>query len=164
MQQTPRQQRQQVRYQFEMQLRKLGGLEIRERYTCYRYLLHDEVQQRERKAMILSTSWDFYEYRVHRSRWKADLLIVQRHNAVVPCAVLELETGIEHRPGKVPDIERPQRIHRNHEEVLLFVSKLLIGLEGAYTELRGMPPRTRQYYTALAQRYLRPRVGRPWAS
>lgn len=161
---TERQQRRNVMYQFEMQLRKLTGYTIKQRFSNYRYLLFDDVQQRERRAIVLATSWQFYEYRLHRGNWFVDLLIVQRHNAVVPCSVLELATGVEHRPGSVPEIERKQRTRRNQEEVKLFLSKLLIGLEGAEKELHAMAPRTQRRYTALLHRYLAPRLGRPWVS
>lgn len=161
---TERQERQNIMYQFEMQLHKKTGYAIERRFSNYRYLLRDDVQQRQRRAIVLVSSWQYYEYRLHRGRWAVDLLIVKRHNAVVPCSVLELETGIESRPGKVPAIERSQRTRRNREEVKLFVSKLLIGLDGADKELEAMTPRTQRRYLALLNQYLRPRTGRPWTS
>jgi hypothetical protein len=161
---TERQRRQNVMRQFEMQLPKLAGYAIVRRLSNFRYILHDDVQERERNTMVLLSSWDYYESRLHRAKWPIDLLIVQRHNAVVPCSVLELATGVEHRPGKVPEIERNERKQRNHEESMLFVSKLIIGLDGVEHELSAMPKRTRQYYKALCEQFLRPRIGRPWAS
>jgi hypothetical protein len=156
--------RKQVMTQFEMHLHKPIGYRIRQRLTNYRYVLDDEMQHQERRAMVLVSSWGYYEYRLHRGTWAPDLLIVQRHDAVVPCAVFELESGMEYRPGSVPAIERKERRKRNHEEARLFVSKLLIGLDGAYQELRAMPPRTRQWYMQRCHYYLMPKIGRPWAS
>jgi hypothetical protein len=156
--------RQQVAQQFEIQLSKLTGYSIKQRLSNYRYVLHDAVQQRDRHAIVLVTSWGFYEHQLYRGSWAVDLLIVQRHTAVVPCYVFDLARGMEYRPGKIPERVRPQRRRRNHEEAMLFVSELLVGVERAQQELAAMPTRTRQYYTALCQRYSRPRRGRPWAS
>jgi hypothetical protein len=158
------QDRKQVMYQFELQLDKIGGLEIKQRLTNYRYVLHDAIHNCQRTAIVLSNSWQFYEVRLHRTRKGIDLLIVARHNAVVPCAVLELETGIEHRPGSIPQIEREDRKQPNHEEANLFVSKLLLGLSGAYDDLRKMPARTQARYIQRRNQLLTPKVGRPWAS
>jgi|SRR5579871_1539684 len=158
------QQRQHIKRQFEMQVKKMLGLEIRAKLSNHRYILHDAIQECERKAIVLATSWDYYEYHFYRGKWQADLLIVRRHNAVVPCCVLELETGIEHKPGRIPDIERKERIRRNREEVLLFVSLILIGVAGAEQELRAMDRRTQRYYTHLVGLYLQPKRGRPYVS
>lgn len=161
---TARQERQAVVYQFELQAVKLG-MQIRQRLTNYRFLLHDAYREKEITGMALASSFDFYEYRLNKAAHRVDLLIVQRHNAVVSLRVVELETGCEYEPGAVPPgIERQERSKRNHEEVKLLVSKLLVGLDGAYDELADMPKRTRQRYLALRDEYLKPRVGRPWAS
>jgi hypothetical protein len=161
---TEKQQRQRVMQQFEMQVRKLTGYSIAQRLTNYRYVLHDALQQRDRRAMVLFTSWGYYEHWLHRGKWSVDLLIVHQHTAVVPCYVLELSTGIEHRPGKIPELERKDRKRRNRAEVMLFVSQLLMDMDAAHQELRQMKPRTRRYYQALCNEYARPARGRPWAS
>jgi hypothetical protein len=154
--------RQRIMHTFE--LRRPPGYEIKQRLTNYRYILHDHVHGCERSAIILQDSWSYYEVRLHRSQKGIDLLIVERHNAVVPCTVLELETGKEYRPGSVPQIERTDRKKPNHEEVNLFVSKLLIGLQGAYEDLSKLPRRTQQRYIERRDALLTPKVGRPWAS
>jgi hypothetical protein len=154
--------RQRIMHTFE--LRKPPGYEINQRLTNYRYILHDHVHSCERTAIVLVSSWQFYEVRLHRSQKGVDLLIVERHNAVVPCAVLELSTDKEYRPGTAPKIEREDRKKPNREEANLFVSKLLIGSTGAYDELKDMPPRTQQRYIERRDAMLTAKIGRPWAS
>jgi len=154
--------RQRIMHTFE--LRRPPGYEIKQRLTNYRYILHDHVHGRDRTAIILVDSWQYYEVRLHRSSKGMDLLIVERHNAVVPCAVLELDTDKEYRPGSVPQIEREDRRKPNHEEANLFVSKLLIGLSGAYDELKEMPARTQARYLQRRNEMLSAKLGRPWAS
>lgn len=89
---------------------------------------------------------------------------MQRHNAVVPLAVISLDTGKEYTPGAEPDIKRSDAKRPNHEETMLLVSKLLLGVDGVEAELAKMSPRSRQRYWQRCRYYLRPRVGRPWVS
>lgn len=161
---TERQKRQAAMYQFELQAGPRFGMEVRERLTNYRYVLHDLTYQKDLTAMVLAESFDFYEYRLNKGAKRVDLVICQRHNAALPIRVLELETGDMYTPGAIPPIARPQRVKRNREESRLFVSMLLAGIDGAYEDLRAMPERTRQRYLAMRDEYLKPKVGRPWAS
>lgn len=161
---TERQQRQAVMYHFELQARPRFSLEIRERLTNYRYSLHDLYTNTELLAMVLAESFDFYEYRLNRCAARVDLVICQKHNAVLPVRVLEIETGFMFTPGAVPPLARPDRKKRSKAEARLFVSMLLAGIDGANEELLSMPARTRQRYIALRDQYLRAKVGRPRAS
>lgn len=166
---TERQKRQAVMRQFELQLPRFQVLELQERLTNYRYRfkLYDHLREVEVLATVLAQSFDFYEYRLNLHRQGVEMVICQRHNAMLPTWVLELDTAIMYRPGMKPDhIERPpeRRKKRNLEEVHLFISQLILGADMAYEELKAMPERTRQHYLARRASYLRPRVGRPWAS
>jgi hypothetical protein len=161
--QTERQKREAAAYQFELQADKLY-LSVQKRLTNYRYVLQDETKDKELTAMVLCSSWDYYEYRLNRGKQRIDLLIVQRHNAVVPLPVLSLETSREYTPGNVPDIGRAYAKKPNHEETMLLVSKLLLGIDGVEAELAQMAQRTRQRYLQRCKAYLKARVGRPWAS
>lgn len=160
---TERQKRANVAYQFEAQHENLG-FEIKKRHSNYKYDLYDTRLELELVAITLQSSFDFYEYRLNRATAKVDLLLVQRHNAVTPVATLELATGEMFTAGALPRIERPDRKNRNHEEVNLFVSKLILGLQGVNDELQKMPPRTQQWYLERRDAYLRGKIGRPWAS
>ncbi len=160
---TERQQREQAAYQFELQASKLY-LAVRKRLANYRYVVKDELKGVELTAIVLACSFDFYEYRLNRGKQRVDLLVVQRHNAVVPLRVISLDASSEYEPGSSPALVRTGAKRPNHEETMLLVSKLVLGIEEAKEELAAMPIRTRQRYLQRRDEYLRPRVGRPWAS
>src|SRR5258706_11145824 len=160
---TERQKREEAAYQFELQADKLY-LSVHQRLTNYRYVIQDETKGKELTAMVLCNSWDFYEYRLNRGKQRIDLLIVQRHNAVVPLPVLSLEASREYTPGNVPELGRANAKKPNHEETMLLASKLLLGIEGGEAELQKLSPRSQQRYKQRCRQYLRPRTGRPWAS
>ena len=160
---TDRQKREAAAYQFELQASKLF-LSVGRRMTNYRYLVRDEMTNEQHTAMVLACTWDFYEYRLNRGRTRVDLLIVGRHNAVSPLPVISLEESREYPPGAPPDLARPGARRPNHEETMLLVSKLILGVEEVERQLDGLPRRTRQRYLQRARHYLGPRVGRPWAS
>lgn len=152
-----------VAAQFELEAVRLG-LSLVRTLSHGRYLLYDPDVGRELVALVLVCSADFFEYRVNLQRRRLDLLVVARHNAVVPLRVVSLSQVMSYPPLTVPTIERTGRKHRNHEEVMLLVSKLLLNFESAWQEVNAMPQRTRQWYLQQRDRYLQPRVGRPWAS
>jgi|SRR5579859_32245 len=164
---SERQKRQAVMQQFELQLPRFPALELLERFTNYRYRLHDHARGVDVLATVLSTSFDFYAYRLNLHKQKVGMVICQHHNAALPLWVLELDTAMLYHPAAVrDDLTRPreQRKKRTQEEVRVFVSQLVIGIDSAYDELQSMPERTRQRYLAMRTEYLRPRIGRPWAS
>lgn len=160
---TERQQREAAAHQFELQASRLY-LSVEKRLTNYRYVVKDELRGCELTAMVVVTSFDYYEYRLNFGRRRIDLLIVRRHNAVVPVRVLDLSTSTEHEPGHAPALTRENAKRPNHDETVLLVSKLILNIESAHEELATMPSRTRQRYLQRREEYLRPRVGRPWAS
>lgn len=158
-----RQARQQAAYHFELQAHRLY-LSVHKRLPNYRYILVDETSGRELLALVLTHTFDFYEYRLHRSKQHLDLLIVQQHDAAAPLKVIALDSSEEFEPGIVPAVSRPNAKRPSHRETLLLVSKLLLGLDSAKEELARMHPRTRQRYLQRCKQYLRPRRGRPQAS
>jgi hypothetical protein len=160
---TERQKREAAAYQFELQAHRLY-MRVIARHTNYRYTVVDEMQPQELTAMVLASTWDYYRYRINRGRQRVDLLVVQHHNAVVPVRTICLSDGSEYAPGALPAMQRQGAKRRNHEETLLLVSKLILGVESAKEELAHMPARTRQRYLQRCEQYLKPRVGRPWAS
>lgn len=162
-QMTERQKRARVAQQFAIQA-GAWSLTVVKRLPNFCYVLYDESRQVQARAIILTSSWDYFEYRLYRGKKAFDLVIVQDHNAALPHPVISLETGREYLPGALPEQARPGAKRRNHEEVRLFVSRLLLGLAGANEELQQMPTRTRQRYQQRCRQYLKPRIGRPWAS
>ena len=135
-------------------------------------LRHREEQGREERRLLrsygLSEGERYFDVTLKTPllglSGRLDLLIVQHHNAVVPLPVISLDTSREYTPGAVPDIGRANAKRPNHEEAMLLVSKLLLGIDGVERELECMPVRTRQRYLQRCKQYLQPRVGRPWAS
>src|SRR5712692_7392043 len=102
---SSRQKREAAAYQFELQSHRLY-LEVAARLTNYRYTVKDETSGQELTAMVLVSSFDFYQYRLNRGRSRVDLVIVQRHNAVLPLRVISLEDGKEYQPGASPALQR----------------------------------------------------------
>lgn len=160
---TEKQKREETAYQFDVQAHSLG-LRILKKRSNFVYELHDNQLEHNLVAIALQCSFDFYEYRLNRNKQRIDLLLVQRHNAVCPVAVLELSSGTMFTAGAIPSIERINSKRRNSEEVSLFISKVILGLNGVDEELSSMKPRTRQWYLQRKDEYLRGRVGRPWSS
>ncbi len=155
--------REKAAYQFEIQAARLD-LPVLRRLPNYRYVVRDDIQGGELTAMVLANTFDFYEYRLNRGKQRVDLLIVQHHNAVVPIRVISLDKSEEFAPGTAPALVRSGAKRPNHDEMVLLVSKLLLGTASAQEELAKMPSRTRQRYLQRCNEYLGPRVGRPVAS
>lgn len=157
--------RQELAYQFELEAIRLGFTVVK-RLPNYRYVLQDQQDRADYRAVILPTSFDFYETRLNCSKGQRafDLLIVERHNAVVPLRVLSLSQVTCYAPLHVPDLGPRGAKPHTHEEKCLLLSKLLLNFESARDELAAMTPRSRQRYARLTATYLQPHVGRPWAS
>ncbi len=160
---TDKQTREAAAYQFELQASKLA-YRIVERSSNIRYVLQDEgLTGSTITAIVLPTSFDFYEYRLHRVSVQTSLLIVQTHNAVVPIDCLELKTGTMYNAGQGPVIQRDGK-RRNQDEKKLLLSHLLLETAHGQEELQAMDTRTRQRYLKAKRQYLTPRQGRPIAS
>lgn len=133
----------------------------------YRFLVRDTTPGgRIYNALILPTSWHYYECRLNitsEQERQVDMLIVARHNAVVPVVVLELENVMAWSPLAVPELARDASKRRNGEEANLLLSKYILNFEGAREELDKMTARTRQRYNKRRAQYLKRRPGRPWA-
>jgi len=114
---------------------------------------------------VLPETFDYYTYRLFRTKKKFDLLIVQRHNAIVPVDVVDMATGSKYFPGdKIDHVMREQIKRRNADEKALLLSQIIAGARDGKQALREMSSRMRQRYLKEAKDYLRGRVGRPFAS
>ncbi len=160
---TERQRREAAAYQFEIQADRLC-LSVKQRLTNFRYVVHDHLKDTDLTCIVLAETFDYYEYRLNRGKKRVDLLIVQKHNAVVPVRVLCLDDDREYDVGKAPEVNRENAQRRNRHEVMLVISQLLLGTQSAQDALDAMPARMRQRYLQKRDEYLKPRVGRPWAS
>ena len=152
-------------YQFRLQAEKLG-FTILTRPNVYTFRLQDKESGRELTAVVMASTFDFYEYRLNRAKRRADLLIVQEHNAVAPLPVLAIKDARLYDPGVASQRygEREQRIRRNRAEAQMFLSRLLLSERAALDELAAMKSRTRQWYEARMRTYLIAKRGRPWSS
>ena len=160
---TERQKREAAAYQFELQASKLD-FTVMQRLTNYRYVVRDNRSQNVLTCMVLAETFDYYEYRLNRGKKRVDLLVVQFHNAVVPVRVLCFSDDREYDEGKAPDMNRENAQRRNRHETALVISQLVLGTQSAQEALDAMPLRMRQRYLQKRDEYLKPRIGRPWAS
>jgi hypothetical protein len=155
--------RKRIAYQFELEAARLN-FAVERILPNYRYIVQDLLKGGTYTAMVLRSSFDFYEFRLNRGKRRVDMLIVERHNAVVPVRVVSLTQIKDYPPLDVPEIARPKAKRRNAEEVNLLLSKLILNFESAEEEISKMDPRTQQRYYKRKQAYLNARIGRPWAS
>jgi hypothetical protein len=151
-------------YQFEQEVIRLQ-VRIEERYTNFRYTLFDlRTGNTIGLAILLPSTFDYYEFRLNVTKVKYDMLIVARHNAVVPVQVLDLETVYNYAALEAPTLTRPGAKQRSKEEANLLLSKYILNFESATEELSTMDIRTRQRYVVKRNEYLKARRGRPWSS
>jgi len=158
--------RDQIAYQFLQEAIRLHMV-VEENLGNHRYKIYDQQTNKVSIAMVLPCSFDYYECRlnvVKRRKVQIDLLVVDRHNAVVPIPVCSLRQVRIYEPLAVPQISREDSKRRNHEESQLLLSKLILNFESAYDELGKMTPRSNRRYLAMKAEYSKPKVGRPWAS
>jgi hypothetical protein len=155
--------RAQVARRFELESMRLA-LAVEGIRTNHRYTLRDTRNGREYNALVLPSTFDFYEYRLNIGKQKFDMLIVEHHNAVVPVSVVSLSDITVYEPLAPPVQQRETAKRRNHDEANLLLAKLLLNFESAHAELAQMTARTRQRYEQRVATYLTAKVGRPWAS
>ena len=154
--------RDRIALQFQHERMRLG-LAVVSALPNYKYIVRDG--SREYTAIILPTSFDFYEFRLNVGKQRVDMLIVSRHNAVVPVAVVSLADVTLYEPLASPILpERDQSKKNTQEDARLLLSKLILEFESAKEELAGMTDRSRRRYEARKREYLKKRIGRPWAS
>lgn len=154
-----------VMRQFELQYPKYP-LQILERLTNFRYRIFEQEREMEMLATVLASSFDFYEHRLNLVKHGFNMIICQKHDAVVPLFTLELDTCMLAEPGGKPTLMRPaeERTRRTQDEQRVLISQIILSTEAGREELAAMSERTRQRYLALRDEYLQPKVGRPWAS
>jgi hypothetical protein len=151
-------------YQFEQEAIRLQ-VRIQERYTNFRYSLLDlRTGNTIGLAILLPETFDYYEFRLNVTKVRYDMLIVSRHNAVVPVQVLDLQTVYSYAPLEAPTLTRTGAKQRSKEEANLLLSKYILNFESATEELAALDIRTRQRYAVKRAAYLKPRRGRPWSS
>jgi hypothetical protein len=113
-------------------------------------------------AVVLYSSFDYYELRYHLAKVKPDLIICFHHNTVVPIPVLSLKAGRfakEHElPEEIKDI-REQRVTKVGSRVLL--GMYLSGIRLAQDIIKDLKPTTKARYLQKAKDLSRRKRGRP---
>ena len=152
--------RKQLALQFQQECFRLQ-MKIVRMSGNFLFVIHDNG--REYRALILPTTFDYYEYRLNVGKVRVDMLIVERHNAVVPITVTSLQDVTTWEPLAAPDLGRESRAKNNKDDAHLLLSKYILNFEGAYEELARMNPRSRRRYNQRRAQYLKKKRGRPLA-
>ena len=131
-------------------------------------LVELRYQGRPVLAVCLVHSSDYWYHRLHLSGQPVGLLIVGRHDTIVPVAVLSLEDGREYAPEDMParyalNGGSLADLRRSHATAPLILGALLCGIAQAHALLPTLPDSTRRAYEKKMQAYQRRRRGRPLA-
>lgn len=114
------------------------------------------------KAVVLSSSYLYYELQYHIARQKPEMIICHAHDTVVPIPVVSMKTGkIMQKyelPEEVTDIEE-QRFTKTGCRVLL--GMYLSGVRYAQDLVKTLPDTTKARYLQKAKDLSHRRRGRP---
>lgn len=116
-------------------------------------------------AVILPTSFDFYQLRYHIAKRVPDLVICFVHDTVIPVMCLSLKSGRIAMPYDLPaqitDVEAQRHRSKTGSQVLL--GMYLCGMREAQTIVNRLPPRSKRRYIERARQLGKRRPGRPVA-
>ncbi len=110
-------------------------------------------------ACVLSTSRDYYEYRLNISSPHITMLIVGGHNTRVSLPCLALDEGYFYAPTEAPRWYTPDAA-RTLKDAMVVIGGLLSGVDEAYQQLQDMKRSTRYRYLARMRAYLSLKQGR----
>lgn len=115
------------------------------------------------KAVVLTTSFQYYQLRYHIAMDVPTLVICYDHTTVLPVPVLSLRAGNYAKsyelPESITDVEE-QRSTKIGSQVLL--GQYICGLTKAQDIINNhLPPTTRKRYQERAKRLCKRRVGKP---
>jgi len=108
-------------------------------------------------ALVLVHSSDYWRQRVHLLTHDLTLLIVWKHDSIVPLPVLALNSGHWHS-ARTHTIKRTTR---NRYTSWLLLGELLCGMQSAYDELETLPYQTRHRYLKRVHALMHRAKGRP---
>lgn len=142
----------------------LGASSIR-RASHAPYTLHLSILDPDRglmwtqTALILVHSSDYWRRRVHLLNHDLTLLIVWKHDSIVPLPVLALDSGHWHSART----HTRKRATLNRYTAWLLLGELLCGMQSAYDELEKLPYQTRHRYLKRVHELMHRAKGRPVA-
>ncbi len=114
------------------------------------------------KAVLLVSSFDYYERRYHLATTPPTLVICFEHTTVLPLPVLSMRRGHFAEPYELPseitDIKE-QRWTRVGHRVLL--GMYLSGMKAAHALVKELPPSTRNRYLSKVKTLSKRTRGRP---
>ncbi|MFL5627816.1 MAG: hypothetical protein ACJ788_19725 [Ktedonobacteraceae bacterium] len=114
-------------------------------------------------AVILPSSFDFYERRYHITKHIPDLVICFQHDTVLAVSCLSLKSGRIAEPYDLPggyvDVERQR--HRSKIGSQCLLGMYLCGMRDAQKLVNSFKPTTRKRYVERARELSKRRPGRP---
>ena len=118
---------------------------------------------RRYNAVVLLSSFQYYELRYHIAKRVPDLVICFQHNTVLAVSCLSLKSGKLAVPYDLPtgitDV-KAQR-HRSKIGSQCLLGQYLIGVKSAQDIVSKLPPRSRRRYIERARELGKRRPGRP---
>lgn len=124
----------------------------------YRYDL--EIDGKRYRAVALSSSRHYYDYRLHLiSTSPIEMLVVGAHDTRTSLPVLALDEGYFYAPYEAPRWYEPDAV-RTRKDAMVVIGGLISGVEEEYTRLNQMKRTTRYRYLAQMNTYLSLKQGR----
>ena len=111
------------------------------------------------EALVLVRSSDYWKKRVHLQKHELTMLLVWRHDSIVPLPVLSLCDGHWHAART----NTKTHAARNRYTASLLLGELLCGNQRAYDELEQLPASTRYRYLKRVHALMHRERGRPLA-
>jgi hypothetical protein len=116
-------------------------------------------------AVVLSSSFQYYELRYHIAKRLPDLVICGIHDSVLPIPVLSMKASRLANPCELPAGITNMEKQRHHSKIgsQCLLGAYLCGLKSAQDIIRhkDFSPRTRRRYLQRARELGRRRPGRP---
>lgn len=114
-------------------------------------------------AVVLPTSFAFYEKRYHLAKKMPDLVICFRHDTVLPVPCLSMEYSCLANPCDIPHRIKnlDQQRHRSKLGSRVVLGAYLCGTQEAQTVLANSHPTTRKRYVEKAKALGKRKRGRP---
>jgi len=114
-------------------------------------------------AVVLPSSFDFYQKRYHLAKQRSNLVICFQHNTVLPVPVLSMKAGRLAQkydlPTGITNVE--QQRHRSKIGSQVLLGMYLCGMREAQELVDKFEPRTRKRYLQRAKDLGKRRRGRP---
>jgi hypothetical protein len=116
-------------------LRDIADLVKLDKYTYQ--LTQNGVSHR---AIVLSRSWDYWEYRLSSSAPAISMVVCSKHDSCLPVAVLEVgSSGYTYGPRDLP-LDHDKDAPRTWKTAQVFLGALLCGDQQAFDKLSRMHP------------------------